>query len=132
FQPAQGTVYLTPPPPSACSDAGSCPSGQLCFAGVCNSGCPENNFPPYGNNGYVVYIGTPSGPFFLQSSSTTSTVSSGTGSLTSFSFSGGTTTLSFSNDAGFMGRVSYTLPQVGANCCLEAFHPPETLSIAVT
>jgi hypothetical protein len=132
FQPQEGTVYLTPPPPVPCTDdAGSCPSGQLCFGGGCSSGCPENGFPVYGN-GYYVNVDAASGAFFLQSSTATSTVSSGTGTLTSFSYSGGTTFLALSNDAGFTGRVDFTLPQLDAGCCLEAFHPGETLTVTVT
>lgn len=130
FQPSQGTVNLTPPAPTPCTDdAGSCSTGALCLSGTCTSGCPENDFPAYGG-AYVVYVGTPSGVFFLQSSTSTSTVSSGTGTLTSVSYSGGGTTLSLSTDAGFTGAVQLTLPQL-ADCCLEAYHPGETLSVRV-
>ncbi|MGO8968350.1 MAG: hypothetical protein ACLQDQ_02145 [Myxococcaceae bacterium] len=131
FQPQQGTVSLTPPAPLAC-DAGSCPSGQLCFSGLCTSSCPENNFPSYGD-GYSVNVGTPSGSFFLQTSSATSTVSSGTGALTSISYQSGTTFLSLATDGGLLtGSVAFTVPQVGSGCCLEAFFPPETLTVTVT
>jgi hypothetical protein len=132
FQPQQGTVQLTPPPPSPCTgDAGSCPVGQLCFSGLCSSGCPENDFPTYGG-GYYVNVGAPSGPFFLIQTSATNTVSTGTGTLTSFSYSGGTTFLALTNDAGFSGNVTFSLPELDAGCCLEAFHPGETLSVTVT
>jgi hypothetical protein len=132
FQPQQGTVFLTPPPAASCSSDGgnSCPAGQLCFAGACSSGCPENDFPPYGG-AYYVNVSTPSGPFFLQSTSGSNAVSSGTGTLTSFSFSGGTTDLRLVSDAGFNGDITFTLPQVGTACCLEAFHPGEILSVTV-
>jgi hypothetical protein len=132
FQPQQGTVNLAPPPPMACTaDAGSCPGGQLCVGGVCSSGCPENDFPVYGN-GYFVSISTPSGPFFLQTSTATSNVASGTGTLTSVAYTGGTTFLALSSDAGLTGNLTFILPQLDAGCCLEAFHPGETLSVTVT
>jgi hypothetical protein len=133
FQPQQGTVQLTPPAPSSCTggDAGSCPVGELCFGGLCTAGCPENDFPAYGG-GYYVNVGAPSGPFFLVNSSAASTVSTGTGTLTSFAYSGGTTFLALSNDAGFSGNVNFSLPQLDAGCCLEAFHPGETLTVSVT
>ena len=132
FQPEQGTVYLKPPPPVSCSDGGSCPSGQLCFSGVCTSGCPQNDFPPYGN-GYYVNVSSPSGPFFLQTSDGGSTVSSGRGAVTAVAYQSGSTFLSFLTDGGlFTGNINFTVPQVGANCCYEAFHPPETLSVTVT
>lgn len=132
FHPQQGTVDLTPPPPTPCTaDAGSCPAGQLCVGGVCSTGCPESGFPAYGN-GYYVNVSTPSGAFFLQSSSATTTVSSGTGALTALNYNGGTTTLNLTSDAGLTGSVTFTLPQLDAGCCLEAFHPGETLSVAVT
>ncbi|MGO9831370.1 MAG: hypothetical protein ACLPJH_14625 [Myxococcaceae bacterium] len=132
FQPQQGTVYLMPPAPVACGDAGSCPSGQLCFSGVCTASCPENDFPPYGE-GYYVNVGAPTGSFFLQTSSGSSTVSSGTGALTSASYQSGTTFLSLATDGGLLsGSVTFTVPQVGSGCCLEAFAPPETLSVTVT
>ncbi len=132
FQPEQGTVYLTPPPPVSCSDGGSCPSGQLCFSAVCTTGCPSNDFPPYGN-GYVVNISSPSGPFFLQTSDGGSTVSSGTGAVTAVAYQSGTTFLSFLTDGGlFTGNINFTVPQVGTNCCYEAFHPPETLTVTLT
>lgn len=131
FQPQQGTVFLTPPPAVPCAgDGGSCPAGQLCFAGSCSAGCPENAFPPYGG-AYFVNISTPSGPFFLKNTSGTDTVSTGTGALTSFSFSGGTTDLRLVTDAGFTGDVTFSLPQLGTSCCLEAFHPGEILSVTV-
>ncbi len=132
FQPKEGTVQLAPPPPASCTvDAGSCPSGQLCFGGLCSGGCPANDFPSYGG-GYYVNVGAPSGPFFLQNGSASSTVFSGTGTLSSFTYSGGTTLLALSNDAGFNGNVNFALPQLDAGCCLEAFHPGETLSVTVT
>ena len=132
FQPQQGTVNLTPPAPTPCTaDAGSCPSGQLCLDGACSGGCPENEFPVYGS-GYFVNISTPSGAFFLQTTSAASTLSSGTGTLTSATYSGGTTFLAFASDAGFTGKLNYALPQLDAGCCLEAFHPGETLTVTVT
>jgi hypothetical protein len=132
FQPQAGTVNLTPPPPGPCTaqDAGSCPAGQLCFSGLCTGSCPENDFPAYGG-GYYVNVGAPSGPFFLQSSSGANTISSGTGTLTSFSYSGGTTSLALTTDAGLNGSVNFSLPQLDAGCCLEAFHPGEILSVSV-
>jgi hypothetical protein len=133
FQPGEGTVQLAPPAPAPCTgeDAGSCPAGQLCFNGLCSSGCPQNDFPPYGG-GYFVNVDAPTGPFFLQTTSGANTVFSGTGTLTSFTYSGGTTTLQLVNDAGFSGSVDFSLPQLTTDCCLEAFHPGETLSVTVT
>jgi hypothetical protein len=85
----------------------------------------------YGN-GYYVNVSTPSGAFFLQSGSASSTLSSGTGTLTALSYNGGTTTLNLTSDAGLTGSVTFTLPQLDAGCCLEAFFPGETLSVDVT
>lgn len=132
FQPQQGTVNLIPPPPTLCAaDAGSCPSGQLCIGGTCSASCPENSFPVYGG-AYFVNISTPSGAFFLQTPTAGSTRSTGTGTLTSSIYSGGTTFLAFTSDAGLTGTLNFTLPQLDAGCCLEAFHPGETLSVTVT
>jgi hypothetical protein len=133
FQPQQGTVQLAPSAPPSCDgpDAGACPSGQLCFSGQCTESCPGNDFPSYGGT-YLVNVSTPTGPFFLQQSSVASTVSSGSGTLSSFSFSGGSTTLSLTSDAGFNGTVRFFVPVLAAGCCLEAFHPGETLGVTVT
>ncbi len=131
FHPAQGTVQLAPPPPAPCGDdAGSCPSGQLCFGGLCSAGCPVNGFPSYGG-GYFVDVGAPSGPFFLHAGSGPNAVSSGIGTLTSVTYGSGSTNLTLSNDAGLAGDVTFNLPQLGTSCCLEAFHPGETLSVTV-
>jgi hypothetical protein len=132
FQPQQGTVNLVPPPPTSCTaDAGSCPSGQLCLGGECSASCPQNSFPIYGS-AYFVNISTPSGAFFLQTATAASTLSTGTGTLTSAVYGGGTTFLAFASDAGFTGTLNFTLPQLDAGCCLEAFHPGEILSVSVT
>jgi hypothetical protein len=131
FQPQNGEVDLTPPPPQPCeADAGSsaCPSGQLCFAGACSSGCPANDFPPYGN-GYYVNVSAPTGSFFLRTDTAASTTWSGTGTLTSVTY-GATTFLALSNGA-LTGSLVFTLPQLGSDCCLEAFHPGETLQVVV-
>jgi hypothetical protein len=131
FQPSQGTVNLVPPAPMLCTaDAGGCPTGQLCVGGVCSSGCPESDFPLYGG-AYIVNVGTPSGAFFLKSTTSTSAISSGAGTLTSATYSGGATTLRLTTDAGLTGSVLLTLPQLESGCCLEAFHPGETLSVTV-
>jgi hypothetical protein len=132
FQPQNGAVDLAPPPPQACNvDAGpgACPAGQLCFSGLCSSGCPLNDFPPYGN-GYYVSVSAPSGPFFTVTPSATGTSWQGTGTLTSVSY-GGTTFLALSRSGGLSGTIDYTLPQLGTDCCLEAFHTGETLQVTV-
>lgn len=132
FQPQNGTVQLTPPPAQPCNpDAGSaaCPSGQLCFAGLCSSGCPSNDFPQYGN-GYYVNVSAPSGPFFTRTDTTASTTWLGTGTLTSVTY-GGTTFLALVRSGSLNGSVNFTLPQIGSDCCLEAYHPGETLTVEV-
>jgi len=137
FQPQQGTVLLVPPPPQPCTvDAGAsaCPSGQLCFSGLCSSGCPLNNFPQYGN-GYYVSVSAPSGAFFVQTQTTAATTWTGTGMLTGVTYLvGGTTILALSRSPGLSGTVDFTLPQVGS-CCLEAYHADpvngETLQVTV-
>jgi hypothetical protein len=132
FQPQSGEVDLTPPPAQLCDpDAGSsaCPSGQLCFAGLCSSGCPANGFPVYGN-GYYVNVSAPSGAFFLRTDAAANTTWSGTGTLTGVAY-GGTTILYLTNAHGLTGSLDFVLPQLGTDCCFEAFHPGETLQVLV-
>jgi hypothetical protein len=132
FRPQDGVVELSPQVGSGCQSHSECnvDAGELCFGGACTTGCPATGFPEYGTAWFVAASLTDQG-FFTVTTSGSTTISEGTGTLTQVTVNNGTMILSLSRPASgggnLLGSIYLTVP--------AAYFPVlfrnETLSVKV-
>jgi len=106
FRTQDGVVELSPQVGAGCQSHADCnvDAGELCFGGACTAGCPATGFPDYGSNWFVAASLTDQG-FFTVTTSGSTTISEGTGTLTSWSVNNGTMLLSLSRPASGGGNL---------------------------
>lgn len=117
FRPADGVVEVGPNKGAACSQTMPCVGvGELCLAGSCTTGCPENGFPVLGA-GWALRIPSPDDQGFFTTSPADagSKRLSGTGTVSSVVYQGTTLVIRLSRkDVGtgdtLTGAVYLALP----------------------
>lgn len=106
FEPQDGVVEIGPARGAACQSHAQCTgAGELCLGGSCTSGCPANGFPDWS-----IFIASPDDMGFLSPvTRARGNGWTGTGTLTSYLYSGEKLELHFSG-AGGTARLQMTLP----------------------
>lgn len=132
FRPQDGVVELSPQVGAGCRSHAECKmdAGELCFGGACTTGCPATGFPEYGNSWFVAASLTDQG-FFTVTTSGSTTVSEGTGTLTSATVNNGTMVLSLSRPASGGGNLLGSIYLSVPAAYFPVLFRNETLSVKV-
>lgn len=116
FQPKDGLVEIGPGRGAACVTNVECRGAdELCLDGSCTSGCPANDYPELGSTWNLLIPPPDNMGFFTQLPRAKGTALSGTGTLTSFLYSGTSLQLHLSRtdpvtSERLTGGVSLSLP----------------------
>lgn len=116
FQPQDALVEIGPGRGAACVTNVECRGAdELCLDGSCTSGCPANDFPELGSAWNLLIPSPDNMGFFTQTPRGKGNALSGTGTLTSFLYSGTKLELFLSRsdpvtNEHLTGKLSMTLP----------------------
>ena len=106
FAPQDLEVEIGPARGAACMSTTECKGmGELCLDGACTTGCPANDFPAVGAE-WILTVASPDNMgFFEQTARPIGSQFSGTGTLTSASYSANTLSLGFSRPGPAPGEL---------------------------